>query len=237
MDGEGIRINKYIADSGLCSRREADRLLLNGEVRLNGRTAAPGERVFPGDSVLVSGKPLPERGGTVWIALNKPAGIECSADRSVKNVIDLVSYPSRVFYVGRLDKDSRGLLLLTNDGETANRISRARNRHEKEYVVTLDRPYDCRFLGRMEKGVIILDGIRTRPCRTKAIDEKTFSIVITQGLNRQIRRMCAALGYEVKRLERIRVMNITLDGLEYGKWRLLTEEEVKGLMDSTDTDE
>ncbi|MBQ9827806.1 MAG: pseudouridine synthase [Lachnospiraceae bacterium] len=229
-----MRINKYIADSGLCSRRQADRLVEQGDVTINSVKASPGDRVMPGDTVLVDGKPLKKRDDTVWIALNKPEGIECSADSSVRNVIDYVSYPSRIFYVGRLDKDSRGLLLLTNDGDTADRIARARYGHEKEYLVTLDRPYGPGFVNRMEHGVVILDGIKTRHCRVSPVDEKTFSIIITQGLNRQIRRMCEALGYRVKRLERTRVMNITLDGIEYGKWRELTAAEVEELTKTAD---
>ncbi|MEM6396124.1 MAG: pseudouridine synthase [Bacteroidota bacterium] len=226
---EGISLNKYIAERGYCSRRKADELLRAGRVMLNGQVARPGNRVMPGDEVLIDGQSIAEEPPPVYILLNKPAGITVTADPRIEdNVIDFIGYPERIFPVGRLDKPSEGLLLLTNDGDLSNQLIHARNLHEKEYLVTLSRPYDRLFLDRMGSGVPILDTV-TRPCQVEGVDERRFKIILTQGLNRQIRRMCETLGYYVRRLERIRFLNLTGEDLDRGEWRKLTGEELKGL--------
>jgi 23S rRNA pseudouridine2604 synthase len=223
------RLNKYIADSGYCSRREADRLISEGRVRLDGRVGALGDRVLPGMDVTVDGKRLSGEGEKVYLLLNKPMGIVCTADpREPMNVVDYLAYPRRVFPVGRLDKDSEGLLLLTNDGEIVNRILRAAGGHEKEYEVRIDRPVTPEFVQQMSRGVPILDTV-TLPCRVRRTGERSFNIVSVQGLNRQIRRMCEALGANVTHLRRIRIMNLRLGKLQPGQWRELTEEELAGL--------
>lgn len=223
------RLNKYIADSGYCSRREADRLISEGRVRLDGRVGALGDRVLPGMDVTVDGKRLSGEGEKVYLLLNKPMGIVCTADpREPMNVVDYLAYPRRVFPVGRLDKDSEGLLLLTNDGEIVNRILRAAGGHEKEYEVRIDRPVTPEFVQQMSRGVPILDTV-TLPCRVRRTGERSFNIVLVQGLNRQIRRMCEALGANVTHLRRIRIMNLRLGKLQPGQWRELTEEELAGL--------
>ena len=223
------RLNKYIADSGYCSRREADRLISEGRVRLEGRVGALGDRVLPGMDVTVDGKRLSGEGEKVYLLLNKPMGIVCTADpREPMNVVDYLAYPRRVFPVGRLDKDSEGLLLLTNDGEIVNRILRAAGSHEKEYEVRIDRPVTPEFVQQMSRGVPILDTV-TLPCRVRRTGERSFNIVLVQGLNRQIRRMCEALGANVTHLRRIRIMNLRLGKLLPGQWRELTEEELAGL--------
>ena len=223
------RLNKYIADSGYCSRREADRLISEGRVRLDGRVGALGDRVLPGMDVTVDGKRLSGEGEKVYLLLNKPMGIVCTADpREPMNVVDYLAYTRRVFPVGRLDKDSEGLLLLTNDGEIVNRILRAAGGHEKEYEVRIDRPVTPEFVQQMSRGVPILDTV-TLPCRVRRTGERSFNIVLVQGLNRQIRRMCEALGANVTHLRRIRIMNLRLGKLQPGQWRELTEEELAGL--------
>lgn len=225
------RLNKYIADSGYCSRREADRLISEGRVRLDGRVGALGDRVLPGMDVTVDGKRLSCEGEKVYLLLNKPMGIVCTADpREPMNVVDYLAYPRRVFPVGRLDKDSEGLLLLTNDGEIVNRILRAAGGHEKEYEVRIDRPVTPEFVRQMSQGVPILDTV-TLPCRVRRTGERSFNIVLVQGLNRQIRRMCEALGANVTHLRRVRIMNLRLGKLQPGQWRELTEEELAGLME------
>jgi len=224
------RLNKYIADSGYCSRREADRLIQEGRVRLDGRVGALGDRVQPGMAVTVDGKPLSGEGQKVYLLLNKPRGIVCTADpREPMNVVDYLGYPSRIFPVGRLDKDSEGLLLLTSDGEIVNRVLRAAGGHEKEYEVQIDRPVTPEFVRRMSEGVPILDTI-TLPCKVRRTGERSFNIVLVQGLNRQIRRMCEALGANVTHLRRIRIMNLRLGRLQPGQWRALTEAELAELM-------
>ena len=231
MDNQasGKRLNKYIADSGYCSRREADRLISEGRVRLDGHVGVLGDRVQPGMAVTVDGKPLTGEGEKVYLLLNKPRGIVCTADpREPMNVVDYLDYPLRVFPVGRLDKDSEGLLLLTSDGEIVNRILRAAGGHEKEYEVRIDRPVTPDFVRRMSEGVPILDTV-TLPCRVRRTGERSFNIVLVQGLNRQIRRMCEALGVNVTHLRRIRIMNLRLGKLQPGQWRELTEEELAGL--------
>ena len=226
---EGIRLNKYLSDIGVCSRRAADRLAQEGRITVNGTAAEPGMRVTPQDVILVDGKPVRKEERKVYLALNKPRGIVCTAEKREKNnIIDYLNYPLRVYPVGRLDKDSEGLILLTNDGAIVNGMMRARNRHEKEYQVKVDRAFDREFIEQMARGVPILDTV-TRPCRVKRTGSGTFTIILTQGLNRQIRRMCEALGYRVVRLKRVRIMNIRLDGLARGAWRELTAEELRAL--------
>ena len=225
------RLNKYIADSGYCSRREADRLISEGRVRLDGRVGALGDRVLPGMDVTVDGKRLSGEGEKVYLLLNKPMGIVCTADpREPMNVVDYLAYPRRVFPVGRLDKDSEGLLLLTNDGEIVNRILRAAGGHEKEYEVRIDRPVTPEFVQQMSRGVPILDTV-TLPCRVRRTGERSFNIVLVQGLNRQIRRMCEALGANVTHLRRVRIMNLRLGKLQPGQWRALTSAELAELME------
>ena len=229
-DSEGIRLNKYIASSGLCSRREADTLIESGKVTINGVTAVQGTKVNDGDVVEVSGKKITPDDSLVYIAFNKPLGITCTTDsRDPSNIVDYIGYKDRIFPVGRLDKNSSGLILLTNDGSIVNKLLRAENGHEKEYVVTVNRPYDKNFIRQMESGVPVL-GQLTLPCKLKPVGDKTFKIILHQGLNRQIRRMCEYLGYRVTRLKRIRFMNIMLGDLDSGKWRYLTNEEKKELL-------
>ena len=224
-----MRINKFISESGICSRREADGWIEAGRVAINGRPATLGSKVDPGDQVSVDGKSVGPRKPIVYIALHKPVGITCTTEHEVAdNIVDYIGHPERIFPIGRLDKDSEGLILLTNDGDIVNTILRAEHAHEKEYVVTVDRPVTDGFLEEMQKGVEIL-GIRTRPCRASRVDQCGFRIVLTQGLNRQIRRMCEALGQRVKRLRRIRIMHIELDDLAVGEWRELTRDEVREL--------
>lgn len=223
-----ISLNKYISDTGRCSRREADRLISEGKVLLNGNVAVKGNRVFPGDKVKIEGKPIGKKDVPefVYIALNKPAGIICTTDQTVKNnIIDFVKYSKRIFPVGRLDKPSEGIILLTNDGNIVNKILRAGNKHEKEYIVSVHKPITAEFLKTMAEGVPIL-GTITEPCILDQISKFTFRIVLTQGLNRQIRRMCEYLGYEVTALKRVRIMNIQLGKLTTGKWRDLSQEEL-----------
>ena len=226
-----MRLNNYISSTGLCSRREADKLIEQGRVTVNGKKAQVGQTVEEGAMVKVNNKLIKPKNNNVYIALNKPVGITCTTERHVKgNIIDYVNYPERIFPIGRLDKPSEGLILLTNDGSIVNKILRAENKHEKEYKVTVDKEITEEFLKKMAAGVPILDTV-TRPCTVKKIGKYTFSIILTQGLNRQIRRMCEALGYEVKDLLRVRVMNITLDGLKDGQYRKLTDQELNELYD------
>ena len=229
-DNEGIRLNKYIASSGLCSRREADTLIESGKVTINGETAVQGSKVMDGDIVLVNGRKVTPDDDMIYIAFNKPLGVTCTTDkRDPSNIIDYIGFDERIFPVGRLDKNSSGLILLTNDGSIVNKLLRAENGHEKEYLVTVNRPYDKNFLRSMESGVPVL-GQLTLPCKLKPSGDKSFKIILPQGLNRQIRRMCEYLGYKVTRLKRIRFMNIELGGLETGKWRYLTSSEKKELL-------
>lgn len=226
----GVRLNKWIAESGFCSRREADRLIGEGKVTIDGRTGVLGDKVLPGMKVRVDGREAVVKTKKVYIALNKPAGVVCTADpREPMNVVDYVGHPERIFPIGRLDKDSEGLLLMTNDGEIVNRILRAAGGHEKEYVVTVNKVITDDFLKQMAEGVPILDTV-TLPCRIIKEDKQRFRIILVQGLNRQIRRMCEALGCNVVRLRRIRIMNIRLGTMRPGQWRELSEEELSGLM-------
>lgn len=220
-----MRINKYLSETGIVSRRGADKWIEEGKVTINGQLATIGSQVNDGDIVCVDGKPVQKEQQHVYIMLNKPVGITSTTERHIKgNVVDFVNHPLRIFHIGRLDKDSEGLLLLTNDGDIVNEILRAENKHEKEYIVQVDKPITEQFLKKMASGVDILD-TTTLPCRVERISSNVFRIILTQGLNRQIRRMCSALGYNVKRLQRVRIMNITLGNLKVGTWRDLTDKE------------
>ncbi len=223
------RINKYIASSGLCSRREADRLIEEGRVTVNGIVAESGMQVCGDDVVLVDGKNIIPETNDVYIAFNKPLGVTCTTDsRDPSNIIDYIGYPERIFPIGRLDKNSSGLILLTNDGSIVNTLLRAENNHEKEYQVTVDRPYDDKFIREMQSGVPVLGQI-TLPCKINRVSARVFRIILHQGLNRQIRRMCEYEGYKVVKLRRIRFMNINLGTLGTGQWRYLTAKEVNEL--------
>ena len=225
-----MRLNKFISESGATSRRGADEAIAQGRVRVNGEVATLGTKVEAGDTVELDGSPVAARNEFVYIALNKPVGITCTTERHVEgNIIDFVKHPQRIFPIGRLDKDSEGLILLTNNGDIVNELLRVENRHEKEYVVTVDRPVTDEFLRGMAHGVDILD-TRTLPCAVRRIGRNVFGIILTQGLNRQIRRMCAAFEYRVWRLQRVRINNLRLDGLAPGKWRDLRMDELRGLL-------
>ena len=225
-----LRINKYLSERGLCSRREADSWVAAGRVTVNDAVATLGTKVAAGDRVAVDGTPVGEPTHHVYIALNKPLGVECTTDtRVAHNIVDFVAHTERVFPIGRLDKDSEGLILLTNDGDIVNQLLRVEHRHEKEYLVTVDRPVTDEFLRSMAAGVPIL-GRLTSPARTERAGKNMFRIVLTQGLNRQIRRMCDVFGYTVRRLVRVRFVNIRLDGIEPGRWRNLTRAELAGLL-------
>jgi len=220
------RINKYISETGLCSRREADKLVEMGQVTVNGKKAENGTKVGPNDEVLVKNKPLHKKKKRVYIAFNKPVGVTCTTDlKDPTNIIDYIGYNDRIFPIGRLDKMSEGLIFLTSDGDIVNKILRAGNNHEKEYIVTVDKPITKAFVKNMSKGVHILDTV-TLPCRVEMLSKTTFRIILTQGLNRQIRRMSEVLGYNVTKLKRIRIMNVKLDGIKPGTWRYLTDEEM-----------
>ncbi len=225
-----MRINKFISESGACSRREADRWIAAGRVSCNGRTATLGTQVAAGDDVRIDGAPLRAKRPAVYIALNKPVGVASTTEPEVgANIVDLVGHAERIFPVGRLDKDSEGLILLTNDGDIVNEILRSESNCEKEYVVAVDRPLTPTTLAIMRSGVRIM-GRMTKPCRAERIDECRFRLVLTQGLNRQIRRMCSALGYRVRQLRRVRIGNVHLGALSPGQWRNLTEDELAGLL-------
>jgi len=229
-----LRINKYISESGITSRRGADKWIAEGRVTINGTVAELGSQAEPGDDVRVDGKPIKVEQQNVYIALNKPIGITSTTEKHIKgNIVDFVNHPLRIFHIGRLDKDSSGLILLTNDGDIVNEILRAENKHEKEYIVTVDKPLTASFIKDMSSGVEILD-TKTLPCKVEQLTKYTFNITLMQGLNRQIRRMCSALGYEVRDLHRIRIMNIHLDGLAIGQWRGLTEDELTELFKELD---
>lgn len=227
---EKTRINKYLSEVGYCSRRAADKLLEEGRIKINGKVPEMGTKVSDEDVVEVDGKPIREsQEKPVYIAFNKPVGIVCTTDtkRERDNIIEYINHPQRIFPIGRLDKPSEGLILLTNDGDIVNKILRSKNNNEKEYLVRVDKPINTKFLEKMRNGVPILDTV-TKKCEVEKINDMTFRIVLTQGLNRQIRRMCEFLGYEVKKLKRIRIMNIKLD-IPLGKWRDLTPEEFSTL--------
>ena len=222
---EGMRLNKFVSESGVASRRAADRLVEEGRITINGRVAVLGDKVLEGDVVCVDGKAISRKTTDVVIAFNKPRGLTCtSSPDDPDNVIDFIGYPQRIYSIGRLDKDSEGLLLLTNNGELANAVMRSRGEHEKEYIVTVDHDITDAFVKRMSSGVEIL-GRTTKRCEVRKLSDRQFGIVLRQGLNRQIRRMCGTLGYTVVNLRRVRIMNIRLGDLPTGKYRDLTEEE------------
>ena len=223
------RLNKYLSDAGVCSRRQADRYVEEGRITVDGKTAELGQRVLPEQQICVDGKPIRISRKRVLLAVNKPRGIVCTTQKKEKdNIVDFIHYPERIYPVGRLDKESEGLLLMTNDGELMNEILKARNGHEKEYQVKVDKPVTKQFLRKMAQGVAILDTV-TRPCKVRQTGPCSFRIILTQGLNRQIRRMCEALGYRVKELKRLRIMNITLGDLPEGQYRDVTETEFREL--------
>jgi 23S rRNA pseudouridine2604 synthase len=225
-----VRLNKYISETGVCSRREADKWIEAGRVTCNGHPAVLGTRVQGGDEVRVDGEPIGAKKHQIYIALNKPVGVTCTAESHIENnIIDLVGHSERIFPIGRLDKDSEGLILLTNDGDIVNEILRSENNHEKEYIVTVDRAITDLSLKMMASGVKIM-GEMTKPCKVSRIDQQSFRMILTQGLNRQIRRMCSALGYKARRLQRVRIMNIRLGSLSSGQWRNLTDTEMAGLL-------
>jgi 23S rRNA pseudouridine2604 synthase len=231
---DSIRLNKAISDSGYCSRRQADTLIEKGRVTLNGKEVKLGDRAMPNDEIRVDGKLITENDKLVYIALNKPIGITCTTDQRVKgNVVDFIGHSERIFHVGRLDKPSEGLLLMTNDGDIVNKILRAGNRHEKEYIVKVNKPINKDFVARMSSGIYLRElKVKTKQCEVKRLNKFTFKIVLIQGLNRQIRRMCEALGYEVRSLKRIRIMNLELGNLPVGAWRDLTPKEIQKLRES-----
>ncbi len=226
------RLNKAISDSGYCSRRQADKFIEQGLVTINNQPASLGDRAMPNDIIKVKNITINKNEQLVYIALNKPVGITCTTDRRVEgNVVDFINHKERIFHIGRLDKPSEGLLLMTNDGDIVNKILRAGNQHEKEYLVKVDRRITDSFIKRMQSGVPILDTV-TKKCKVEKIGRFVFKITLIQGLNRQIRRMCEHLGYEVETLKRERIMNIELGKLPTGKWRYLTEKELKDLKQS-----
>ncbi|KRO67968.1 MAG: 23S rRNA pseudouridine synthase F [Cryomorphaceae bacterium BACL21 MAG-121220-bin10] len=226
---DSTRLNKAISDNGYCSRRQADQLITQGVVTINDQVAQLGDRVMPGDVIKINGALLSAPSEDVYIMLNKPVGITCTTDLSIEgNVVDFIKHPQRIFHVGRLDKPSEGLLLMTNNGDIVNKILRAGNLHEKEYIVYVDRPISENFLKRMRTGIPILDTV-TKPCRVERISRMSFKIILVQGLNRQIRRMCEYLEYDVVRLNRVRLMHLHLGDLPLGQWRDLTQKEVNDL--------
>lgn len=226
-----MRLNKFISETGMCSRRAADELISSGRVTINGKRAELGTPVNDGDEVRVDKRIISARQQKhVYLCLNKPVGITCTTERHIKgNIIDFIHHPQRIFPIGRLDKDSDGLILLTSNGDIVNEILRSENNHEKEYIVTVNRPVTDEFLNGMAGGVHILD-TRTKPCKISRVNKNTFRIILTQGLNRQIRRMCEVFGYDVTRLQRVRIINVELGKLKIGQWRDLTEQELKGLL-------
>src|ERR1700733_6514235 len=227
---KAVRLNKYISETGVCSRREADKWIEAGRVTLNGAPATLGHKVAQGDEVRIAGSLVGAKKKAIYIALNKPIGITCTTEAHVEdNIVRFVGHSERIFPVGRLDKDSEGLILLTNDGDIVNEILRSENEHEKEYVVSVNRPITDLSLKMLASGVKIM-GMTTKPCRVERVGAETFRLVLTQGLNRQIRRMCSALGYRARRLQRVRIMNIHLGTLGSGQWPPLIDAEVAGLM-------
>lgn len=231
MKDTGIRINKYLSEAGVCSRREADRQIEAGNVMIDGRRAQPGDKVTEEQTVIYCGKTVKKEEEMILLAVNKPAGIVCTAEKREKNnIVDFVHYPKRIYPIGRLDKDSEGLLLMTNNGDIVNKMMRSGNMHEKEYIVRVNREVTERFLHGMANGVPLKElDTTTRKCRVEKLGKHKFKIVLTQGLNRQIRRMCEYFGYQVLELKRVRIMNIRLGNLETGKYRAVTPEELETL--------
>ena len=239
MAEEGIRLNKYLADQGICSRREADRLIASGKVLVDGKTAEIGQKLWPGQTVICQGEKLSvskepgSRPAPVWLIVNKPRGIVCTTSHKdrAENILDFLHYPARIYPVGRLDKDSEGLLLMTNEGDLVNKLMRSGNAHEKEYAVWVDRPVTDEFLQKMAAGVWIEElEQKTRPCQVRKTGKYSFAIVLTQGLNRQIRRMCQVFDFQVVRLKRVRIMNIELGDLKTGGWREMSKEEYREMV-------
>ena len=227
-----MRLNKFLSETGMCSRREADTWIASGRVSINGKRAELGTQVTEADEVRVDNRMVDTRQKKkkIYICLNKPVGITCTTERDVHdNIIDFIAHEERIFPIGRLDKESEGLILLTNNGDIVNEILRSENNHEKEYLVTVDKPVTDAFLAGMAGGVRILD-TKTKPCKVSRVGKTDFRIILTQGLNRQIRRMCEVFSYDVRRLQRTRIVNIKLDGLKPGRWRNLTESELRGLL-------
>ena len=231
MEENGIRINKFLSEAGVCSRREADRQVELGNITIDGKVAETGARVLPGQTVLFQGKKVSKEEEMILIAFHKPVGIVCTAEKREKNnVIDYINYPKRIYPIGRLDKDSEGLILMTNNGEMMDKILRSANGHEKEYIVTVNKEIDDSFIKAMSGGIYLAELDRTtKPCKVTALGKKTFRIILTQGLNRQIRRMCSTQGREVVQLKRIRIMNILLGDLKPGEYRNVTEAEYQQL--------
>ena len=229
---EGIRINKFLSEAGVCSRREADRQIENGNVTIDGKIAVMGDRIFDGQKVCFMGKEVTLEEEKILLAVHKPAGIVCTAEKREKNnIVDFIHYPKRIYPVGRLDKDSTGLILMTNQGELVNKIMRAGNMHEKEYIVTVNKPVTDAFLRGMSGGVPLVElGVTTRKCKVERLGKRKFKIILTQGYNRQIRRMCEYFGYRVEELQRVRIMNIHLGDLAPGTYRKLTTKEYTELM-------
>ena len=235
-ENNSIRLNKYISESGICSRREADRFIEQGNVFVNGKRAKIGDRVSPGNKVLVNGQQIQQKkqDDIIFLAFNKPVGVTSTTEEGTKdNIVNYVNHSSRIFPIGRLDKDSQGLIFLTNNGDIVNKILRAGNEHEKEYLVTVNKPVTDEFIEAMGKGVPIL-GQTTKKCFVKKESSFVFRIILIQGMNRQIRRMCEYFGFEVEKLERIRIMNIHLTGIPLGEWRELTEYELTGILKMTE---
>lgn len=232
---EQKRLNKYISETGFCSRREADDLIASGRVKVNGTLPEMGTKVSDADTIIIDNKPLKAKPKSVFIAYNKPVGVTCTTERKIKsNIVSAINYPERIFPIGRLDRPSEGLIFLTNQGDMVNKILRAGNNHEKEYEVVVDKPIDERFVKRMSSGIPIL-GTVTKRCKVRKTGIKSFTIILTQGLNRQIRRMCEYLGFEVTSLKRIRIMNIDLTGLASGQWRHLSEQEMREINRATES--
>lgn len=234
---ETKRLNKAISETGFCSRREADRMIEAGKVKVNGTVAGLGVQVTPTDKIEVEGKLITKEVEDIYLAFNKPVGIICTTDTSIRNnIIDYINFPERIFPIGRLDKPSEGLIFLTNDGDIVNKVLRSGNNHEKEYIVSVNRKITQSFVRQMSEGVPILDTV-TKKCKVERVGDFTFRIILTQGLNRQIRRMCSYLGYEVTRLQRIRIMNIKIDDLKVGEYRYFTPretEEINRLVSNSD---
>src|ERR1700683_3507330 len=229
---KAVRLNKYISETGVCSRREADKWIEAGRVTLHGAPATLGHKVAPGDEVRIDGNLIGAKKQAIYIALNKPVGITCTTETQVEdNIVQFVGHSERIFPVGRLDKESEGLILLTNDGDIVNEILRSENEHEKEYIVSVNRPIQDYLRKMLASGVKIM-GMTTKPCRVERVGAETFRLVLTQGLNRQIRRMCSALGYRVRRLQRVRIINVHVGALRAGEWRYLSSAEVAGLLAS-----
>jgi 23S rRNA pseudouridine2604 synthase len=228
---QSVRLNKYISQSGMCSRREADKFIENGQVKINRKKATIADRVNPGDEVMVNGRIIEaeEREPFVLLAFNKPVGVVCTTEESERdNIVSFINYPTRIFPIGRLDKDSKGLIFMTNDGDIVNKILRAGNNHEKEYMVTVDKPISDDFISGMADGVPML-GMKTKKCKVEKVSTNVFKIILVQGLNRQIRRMCEHFKYEVQKLERVRIMHVSLRGVKSGEFREFDEVELKEL--------